>query len=446
MFKIRKGLDIRIKGKADEKLLGEISTYNFAVRPHDFQGINPKLKVKVGQNIKQGEIIFFDKYRELVKIPSPVSGFVKDIVRGEKRKILEIIIEKDENNPLKHEVNNLDFSDKEQITNFLSDTGLISLFIQRPYGIVANPEDRPRDIFINFFDSAPLAPNYDFILKDKKNEIQKALEFLSFLTEGKIYCSLKPNSILKDFIPNNEKIEINYFAGPHPSGLVGTHINKIKPINKGEIVWTLNAYDLPIIGNLLINGVLELERIIALTGSSLENTGYYKITACSNLESNNLKLKNNEKVRIISGNVLNGINISESPYFGFYENMISIIPEGDKYEFLGWALPGLKKFSNSGAFLSGLLKFGKYNLNTNINGGQRAYVVTGEYEKVCPLNIYPQLLLKAIITNDIDKMEQLGIYEVIEEDFALCEFVCSSKIDVQELIRQGLDEMRKEMA
>lgn len=445
-FKIRKGLDIRIKGEADKQIVGEIKADLFALRPDDFIGITPKINVKEGQVINRGEILFYDKYRELVKIPSPVSGVVKAIVRGEKRKILEIIIEKGEDNTVKHNINESNFSSRQSIVEFLSQTGIVSLIKQRPYGIIANPIDEPRDIFINFFDSAPLAPDYDFLLKDKKEEILKALNFLSLLTNGKIYCGLKSNSILTGFIPDNEKFVINYFKGSHPSGLVGTHINKIKPINKNEIIWTLDAADLHIIGHLLISGEFKAERIIALAGAGVKNPGYYKIIQGANIESLKDKLVNDIENRIISGNILTGINISNSPYFGFYDKMISVIPEGKHYELLGWALPGIKKFSNSKSFLSGILPIGKFNLNTNLNGGQRAYVVTGEYEKVCPLDIFPQLLIKAIMTNDIDRMEQLGIYEVIEEDFALCEFVCSSKIDVQDILRKGLDEMRKEMA
>ncbi|MDD3687819.1 MAG: Na(+)-translocating NADH-quinone reductase subunit A [Bacteroidales bacterium] len=445
-FKIRKGLDIRIKGQAEIKIAGEINSAIFALRPDDFKGITPKLKLKEDEIVKRGEIVFFDKYNPQLTFASPVAGKIKEIVRGEKRKILEILIEKSGDDAIKFDIIPQLFSEKKIAQQFLSETGLISFITQRPYGIVANPEDLPRDIFVNFFDSAPLAPDYEFILKEKDAELKKALEFISVLTDGKVYCNLKKSSSFANIIPNTGKTEINYFEGPHPSGLAGTHINKIKPLNKGEIVWTIDAADLAIFGHLLINGEYLPERLIAVTGSVIKSPAYYKIVAGADMSSIKGEFNIAEDFRIISGNVLTGTDITKSPYLGIKDSMISVIPEGNKYEMFGWVLPGFKKFSNSGTFLSGILPIGKFELDTNLHGGHRAYVVTGEYEKVCPLDIYPQLLIKAILANDIDKMEQMGIYEVIEEDLALCEFVCTSKNDIQEVLRDGLDLLRKEMA
>lgn len=445
-FKIRKGLDIRILGQAETKIVGEVKSSLFVLRPDDFKGITPKLKLKEDEIVKRGEIVFFDKYNPLLTIASPVAGKIKEIVRGEKRKILEVIIEKSGDDAVKFDINNQIFTDQKIAQQFLSDTGLITFITQRPYGIVANPTDIPRDIFVNFFDSAPLAPDYEFILNEKDAEIKKAVEFISVLTDGKVYCNLKKASKFSAIIPNNGKTEINYFDGPHPSGLAGTHINKIKPLNKGEIVWTIDAADLAIFGHLLINGEYLPERLIALTGSVVKSPAYYKIVAGADLSSLKNEFNKADDFRLISGNVLTGTDISKSPYLGVKDTMVSVIPEGNKYEMFGWVLPGFKKFSNSGTFLSGILPVGKFDLDTNLHGGHRAYVVTGEYEKVCPLDIYPQLLIKAILANDIDKMEQMGIYEVIEEDLALCEFVCTSKNDIQEVLRGGLDLLRKEMA
>lgn len=445
-FKIRKGLDIRIIGQAETKMAGEIKSSFFALRPDDFKGITPKLKLKEDEIVKRGDIVFFDKYNPLLTFASPVAGKIKEIVRGEKRKILEIVIEKSGDDVVKFDISPQILTDKKSAQQLLSDSGLIAFITQRPYGIVANPEDSPRDIFVTFFDSAPLSPDYEFILKEKDAEIKKAIEFISVLTDGKVYCNLKKSSRFSELIPDNGKTEINYFDGPHPSGLAGTHINKIKPLNKGEIVWTIDAADLAIFGHLLINGEYMPEKLIALTGSVVKSPAYYKIIAGSDLSSIRNEFKIAEDFRIISGNVLTGTDITSSPYLGIKDSMITVIPEGNKYEMFGWVLPGFKKFSNSGTFLSGILPVGKFELDTNLHGGHRAYVVTGEYEKVCPLDIYPQLLIKAILANDIDKMEQMGIYEVIEEDLALCEFVCTSKNDIQEVLRDGLDLLRKEMA
>lgn len=445
-FKIRKGLDIRIIGQAETKIEGEIKPSLFALRPDDFKGITPKLKFKEDEIVKRGDIVFFDKYNPLLTVASPVAGKIKQIVRGEKRKILEVVIEKSGDDSVKFEINPQLFTDKSMAQKLLSDSGFISYVTQRPYGVVASPEDTPRDIFVNFFDSAPLAPDYEFILKEKDAEIRKGLEFISVLTEGKVYCNLKKPSRFSELVPNNGKTEVNYFEGPHPSGLAGTHINKIRPLNKGEIVWTIDLADLAILGHLLINGEYLPERIIAVAGSVVKSPAYFKTLAGSDISLLKKEFNKTEDYRIISGNVLTGTDITKSPFLGIKDSMISVIPEGNKFEMFGWVLPGFKKFSNSGTFLSGLLPLGKYELDTNLHGGHRAYVVTGEYEKVCPLDIYPQLLIKAILANDIDKMEQLGIYEVIEEDLALCEFVCTSKNDIQEVLRDGLDLLRKEMA
>lgn len=445
-FKIRKGLNIRVKGHSENVIAGELKSMVYAVRPDDFAGITPKLNFKEGDSVKRGDILFFDKHNQMIKVASPVAGMIKSIVRGEKRKILEILIESGNDDFSVHKIESNSINDRQKLLQLLSDSGLIAFVKQRPYGIVANPEDVPRDIFISFFDSAPLAPNYDFILGELGIEITKAISVLSELTDGKVYCSLKPGSKLKDFIPALDNVEINYFDGPHPAGLVGTQINKIKPINKGDIVWTIDAADLPIFGHLLINGDYKVERIIAVAGSVVKSPAYFKTTAGVDVSSLNSRFDSKNDFRIISGNVLTGTDISKSPYLGLKDKMISVIPEGNKFELFGWMLPGIKKFSNSGSFLSGLFPVGKYEIDTNFHGGHRSYVVTGEYEKVCPLDIYPQLLIKAVLASDIDKMEQMGIYEIIEEDFALCEFVCTSKIDVQDILQSGIEMMRKEMA
>ncbi|MDR2009168.1 MAG: Na(+)-translocating NADH-quinone reductase subunit A [Bacteroidales bacterium] len=446
-YKIRKGLDIKLKGEPLPEMKGQISAKYFVLRPDDFFGIIPKLKLKKNDTVKRGEVVYFDKNIPEIFFTSPVSGKILDIIRGEKRKIIEIIIEADEKDELvKFDITN-DFTDNpELLKNILLASGAWPLIKQRPYGIVANPNDKPRDIFISFFDSAPLTADFDFILKDKKEQINTALKALKNFTGSKLFLNFKKDSKLVDIIDNKGDYEINYFDGPHPAGLVGVQINHIKPVNKGDIVWTINAADLVIVGNILLTGEYYPERTVALSGSEIKNPGYYKIVAGSDIKEIIKNNTENNNYRVISGSVLTGRNVSDNPSLGFFDTTITVIPEGNHYEMFGWAAPGLNKLSNSKTFLSALIPNKKFEIDTNLHGGERAYVVTGEYEKVCPMDIYPQLLVKAVITEDIDKMEQLGIYEVIEEDLALCEFVCTSKIEVQSIIRSGLELIRKEMS
>jgi Na+-transporting NADH:ubiquinone oxidoreductase subunit A len=446
IFKIRKGLNINLVGQAEHFIGDDFKSKLYTLRPTDFAGITPKLILNEGDSVKRGEVVFFDKYQPDIKFTSPVNGKISKIVRGDKRKLLEVVIEANVDD------NTVSFGEKiksnnpEEIKEVMLESGAWPFFKQRPYGVIANPEDKPRDIFISFFDSAPLAADHDFILKDKKAEINIAIKKIALLTDGKVYLNFAKKSSLAELIENNTSVEINYFDGPHPAGLVGTHINKIKPINKSEVIWTLAAADLVTIGHLFITGEFLPERLFALAGSEVRKPRYFKAIAGADLSELLKREIVSENVRIISGNVLTGTDISLNPALGFYDYTVSVIPEGNKFEMFGWALPGFNKFSTSTTFASSLIPRKKFVIDTNFHGGHRSLVVTGEYEKVCPLDIYPQLLLKAIITVDIDKMEQLGIYEVIEEDLALCEFVCTSKTEIQQILREGLDLVRKEMS
>lgn len=446
IFKIRKGLDISLIGQADQIIGEEIKALYYTLRPTDFAGLTPKMVLKEGDPVKRGEVVYCDKYKPEIKFVSPVSGTIKSVVRGEKRKLLEIIIFAEDSDDYVSFKEMLNITGADDFKKLLLESGVWPLFKQRPYGTIANSNDSPRDIFINFFDSAPLSANFEFVLKDKATEINSALSKILLLTNGKIYLNFPNKSKLVDIIENKQAYEINYFSGPHPAGLPGTHINKIKPINKGEVIWTVNAADLPIIGNLIINGEYNPERIIAISGSVVKKPCYYKLKSGADISEFLKNALNSENYRFISGNVLTGTYSNLDKSLGYYDNCITIIPEGNKFEMFGWALPGFNKFSVSNSFASKLFPHKKFNIDTNFHGGHRSYVVTGEYEKVCPIDIYPQLLIKAVLAEDIDKMEQLGIYEVIEEDLALCEFVCTSKIEVQEIIRNGLDLVRKEMS
>ncbi|MFR9649690.1 MAG: Na(+)-translocating NADH-quinone reductase subunit A [Rikenellaceae bacterium] len=446
-IKLRKGLDIKLKGAAELVLNKLPMATRYAVSPLDFEGVTPKLLVKVGDVVKAGEPLFFDKSNERVLFTSPVSGVVCEIQRGAKRKILNVIVESSAEQSYK-EFNQLDckVAPKEQIVETLLSSGLWSMIIQRPYGVIANPSDTPRDIFISTFDSAPLAPDYDYVLSSERVNLQTGVDVLSRLTSGKIHLSLSENSA--GVYSKLQGVEYYSFSGKHPVGNVGVQINNISPLNKGELIWSVNIQDLAIIGRLFNEGKVDMTKVVAIAGSEVARPCYLRLISgapiSSIVEGRIKEQPEGDSVRIISGNVLTGKRACQEGYISFYSNMVTVIPEGDKYEFMGWAMPRFKKFSVSKSYFSWLMPKREYRLDTNLNGGERAFVVTGLYEQYLPMDIYPMHLLKAIIAGDIDKMEALGIYEVIEEDFALCEFVDPSKTEMQELIRQGINLMIKE--
>ncbi len=442
---LSKGLNIRLKGDA-EKTLREFTALHFAVKPTDFIGVFPRMLVKEGDAVKAGTPLFIDKHRENICFPSPVSGMVSEIKRGDKRVLLEVRIEPDG----KNEQERFGTADpasltKAEITEKLLKSGLWSLIRQRPYGIIANPDQTPKAIHISAFDTAPLAPDYDFIVNGKGELFQTGLDALAKLTDNKVHLNIGNNTSAKEFL-NSRNVDITTFKGPHPAGNVGIQIHHIDPINKGDIVWFAGVQDVITIGNLFKQGVYNSEIILALAGSEVVKTGYYKTRrgACiGKLIEGNIKEGN---VRYISGNVLTGTQIRPDSFTGYYDSAVTVIPEGNYHEFLGWALPGLDKLSFSRSFPSWLMPGKKYTVDTNLHGGERAFVMTGQFEKVLPMDIYPLQLLKAILVEDIDLMENLGIYEVEPEDFALCEFIDTSKTEIQTILRKGLETMRKEMS
>lgn len=447
VIKIRKGLNIKLQGEADKSLITRIVPEHYALKPTDFIGITPKLSVNIGDHVQVGSRVFHNKYNEQIIFTSPVSGKITGIKRGEKRVIEEIIIKADtQQNFLNFNPANPTKLSREEIIEKLLKSGVWPCIRQRPYSTIANPNNRPKAIFISAFDTNPLAPDNDFILHGKGEIFQTGLDALIRLTDGKVHLNVNCELGISKVLTHSKGVQINQFYGPHPAGNVGVQIHHIDPINKGDIVWYLYPQDVLTIGQLFLEGKYDASCIIALTGSEVLNPKYYKILrgACiKSIVENNVT---NGHLRYISGNVLSGKKIQKDGFVGFYDSQITIIPEGDHYEFLGWAKPGLNKFSFSRTFLSTLNPWKKYNLNTNIHGGERAFVSTGIYEKVLPMDILPMQLLKAIIIEDIDLMENLGIYEVDEEDFALCEVVCPSKIEIQSIIRKGLDLARKEMS
>ena len=446
VIKIKKGLDIKLKGGAEKILNDTAIAATFAIKPTDFQNLTPKLSVKVDDVVKAGDPLFFDKYHPEVKFTSPVSGKVAAVNRGERRRILEVVVATDgEQNYRQFGVKDPKNSSRDEIVSHLQESGCWPFIIQRPYSVIANPKDKPKAIFISAFDSNPLAPDYDFILQNEAENFQKGLDALAKLTDGDINLSVDNKFKVSAVFENVKQVTLHKISGPHPAGNTGIQIHHIDPINKGDLVWTVNPADVVIIGRLFAKGIFDATRIVALTGSQVKKPRYLKTILGTKVEqilSDNI---NEGENRYISGNILTGTKISANGYLGFYDSHFTVIPEGKYHEFLGWMLPGLKKFSVSHTFLSWLTPNKEYALDTNTHGGKRAFVFNDEYNKVVPMDVLPTFLLKAILAEDIDKMEQLGIYEISEEDFALCEFICTSKIGVQEIVRKGLNLMQKEM-
>lgn len=449
VIKIRRGLDIRLKGTAVKTVSASDKSDLYAVKPTEFKGIEPRVLVKKGQEVLSGTPLFCDKTHPEIVFVSPVRGIVEDILRGERRKLLDIVVRSGSEpgfEPLqKGEPSTMD---SDAVRQQILKSGLWPSFIQRPYGVLANPADQPRDIFISSFDTAPLAADYDFILEDDVQAFSTGIRALQKLTTGKVHIGLDARRVPSKVFSNLKDVEYHLFSGPHPTGNVGIQIHHVTPVNKGELVWTINPQLVALIGRTFLLGRIDSTRTFALAGSCIKEPQYIKgISGMAVAPVLAGRLASQElQPRIISGTVLTGTNIGENGYLGFYDSLISVIPEGNYFDLLGWAMPGANKFSMSRTFLSSLLPGKSWDIDTNLKGGHRAFVMTGQYDKVFPMDIYPVHLLKAALINDIDLMEQLGIYEVIEEDMALCEFVCTSKMEVQEILRNGLDMVRKEMS
>jgi Na+-transporting NADH:ubiquinone oxidoreductase subunit A len=446
IISIHKGLNISLKGSA-EKVLSKIPiSSDYAVKPDDFQGLTPKLTVTEGEQVSAGTPLFVDKYNPDIRFVSPVSGTVSRILRGDRRKLLSVTVTpSDEPQYIQHPVKDIKSLSREEVIQRMLESGAWPFLKQRPYGILAKPGDNPKAIFISGFNSAPLGPDVDFALTGEGVAFQAGIDALRKLSNT-IHLGLNDQVSANSIFRKIKGVEAHTFTGPHPAGNVGIQIHHLSPINKGEIVWTIEPQHVVSLGRLFLKGIYDVSKVVALVGSEVKKPRYFRIISGANITPLQSYINTPSNPRYISGDVLTGANIGATGHLGFYDTMISIIPEGDYYEFLGWANPfRMKKYSVSRSYFSWIFPHKEYALDTNINGGQRAFVMTGEYEKVLPMDIYPVHLLKAILAEDIDRMEQLGIYEVIEEDLALCEFVCTSKIDVQHLLRQGINLMIKEM-
>ncbi len=493
MIKIKRGLDLPIGGVAVRRVTDACDIGTYAVRPTDYVGLVPRLLVAEGDRVSAGDALFCDKNDARVRFVSPVSGVVKAVVRGEKRKLLAVVVErgeweneegkKYEHTPVFDRLTkdeavataNSQFSilNSQFLKESMLQQGLWPMVRQRPFGTVANPDGNPKAIVVSCFDSAPLAPDYDFALQGREQDLCKGLEALASLTEGTLFVTFRPGQRLASVVeqkvlPCCGNVSVQYVEGPHPAGNVGTQIAQLCPISKGETVWTMTPQDVAVLGHWAETGEYCPERVVAVAGPQAKNPCYYRIVAGACMErivrsqllnpdypALEMSEESLNRVRAVSGNVLSGERIAPDGFIGAYDSLLTLLPEGDYYDFMGWLMPGLDKYSFSRTFLSGFLRLLSkaklindevidYRFDTNLHGGVRPLVFTGDMERVFPFDIYPLQLLKACIVGDVELMEKLGIYEVEPEDFALCEFIDPSKTEMQVVIREALEKLRKE--
>ncbi|MBC8302894.1 MAG: Na(+)-translocating NADH-quinone reductase subunit A [Pelagibacterales bacterium] len=446
-IRIKNGLTINLKGAAKNIVKEAPYPKSVSLNPSNFHLIIPKMVVRVGEKVNVGDVIFYSKKDERIKFCSPVDGLIKEIVRGAKRKIIEIVIDVDKNQKkLEHNIIELEKLNADEIKNIILNSGCWPFIKQRPYEIIANPSEKPKSIFISSFNSAPISADFQIILDDQKEEFKTGLKVLSKLTDGEINICIKKD--ISTFINDIKGIKTHIVSGPHPSGNVGVQIHHINPINSGERVWTLGPEDVAILGRFFLTGFYNPIRTIAVSGAPVKYPKYYKTIIGSELREiiNDVGIDLKDSLRIINGDVLTGTKVEPDNYLGFYNNTVSVLREGNQYRMFGWVpfinnkIPSIYKTSFSWLFPNN-----KYDLDTNLNGEERAFVVTGEMEKVFPMDIFPMQLLKECMAENIDKMESLGIYEVAPEDFSLIDYSSSSKIEAQYIIRKGLDLMIKEV-
>ena len=445
VIKLRKGLDINLKGKAAEQVVAVKDPGFYSLVPDDFTGVTPKVVVKEQEYVMAGGPLFIDKNHPEVKFVSPVSGVVTSVERGARRKVMNIVVE------AAKEQDYVEFGKMEpakmnaqQVKEALLNAGLFAFIRQRPYDVIADPNVNPKAIFVSAFDSSPLAPDFELALKGEEVNFQTGLDALAKM--AKTYLSIRVNQ-KSAALTAAKNVEINVFDGPHPAGNVGVQINHLSPVVKGEAVWTIGAEAVLFIGRLMNTGRVDFTRTVAVTGSEVLKPAYCKLKVGALLTD---VFKGNvtagKELRYISGNVLTGKKISANGYLGAFHSQLSVIEEGnDTHEMLGWIMPRFNQFSTSHSYFSWLMGKKEYSFDARIKGGERHMIMSNEYDRVFPMDIFPEYLVKAIIAGDIDRMEALGIYEVAPEDFALCEFVCSSKVEVQRIVRAGLDMLRAEM-
>ncbi len=466
VVKIKKGLDLPIAGAAERRTSDARSIRTYAVKPADYVGLVPRLLVAEGDRVKAGDPLLCDKQDDRIRFTSPVDGTVKAVVRGAKRLLLAVVVEADGSAQAAAPNQFIEGSIKERMLQ----CGLWTRLIQRPFGTVPSPDAKPKAMVVSCFDSAPLAPDYDYVLQGREEDFCRGLEALTELFDGDLHLGFRPQQRLAAVVASalrNSRVKTHFIDGPHPAGNVGTQIARFCPINKGESVWTMGVQDVVVLGRLARTGEYRPERVVAVAGPSIRNPHYYRTTlgACvtSIVEAQRLNpaypllQRPDSGDRIISGNVLSGSRIEADGFLGANDSLLTFLPEGNYYDFMGWLIPTIRRFSFSRTFASGFLspatcccgmkmpRFeGFWKFDTNTHGDVRPLVFTGSFERVFPFDIYPTQLIKACIVGDIELMENLGIYEVEPEDFALCEFIDTSKTDIQPIIREALEKLRKE--
>lgn len=447
VIKLRKGLDINLKGKAAKQKFSVKAAAQYALVPDDFVGMTPKVVVREGDKVKAGDALFVNKKQTDVKFASPVSGVVQAVVRGDRRKVLRVVVEADKDQQY------VDFGQKQvasldgdAVVKALLDAGLFGYINQLPYAVSTTPDQKPRAVFVSALRDMPLAGDFEYELQGNEEDFQTGLTALSKVAP--VYLGIGAKQTSKA-LTEAKDVEVNVFDGPCPAGNVGVQVNNIAPVNKGEVVWTVDPTAVIFFGRLFRTGKVDLRRLVAVAGSEITKPEYAEVLVgqpIADLLEGRLAAKNH--VRIINGNPLTGRKATMDDFVGGHTSEITVIPEGDNVdEMLGWILPRTNDFSVSRSYFSWL--FGKnkeYALDARVKGGERHMIMSGEYDKVLPMDIYAEYLIKAIIAGDIDRMEQLGIYEVAPEDFAVAEFVDSSKLELQHIVRQGLDMLRKENA
>ena len=444
-IELKKGLDIPIKGVAARKVVKTVVPATVAVKPTDFKGLVPRLLVREGDRVLAGSPVLADKQRPEVLFTSPVSGTVKEVVRGDKRKLLAVVVEADgEGGCVDFGARAVQALDGDSVRELLLKSGLWPFIVQRPYGVMADPALKPKAVFVSALDTAPLAPDTDFALADKASDIQTGLTALSKLTEGGVHLSIGSADYAKSPFHKMEGVITHIVSGPHPAGNVGVQISHVSPIRKGETVWTVSPLGVAAIGHLVNTGKVDLSRKVAVTGPAAEDPAYVETIAGAPVAD---LVTVSEGVRVVDGDVLTGQVLSPDGYLGFFTDQITLLREGNEREVLGWAkIFRPKVHSSSRTYFSWLCPKKKYDMDTNLHGGVRAFVQSKCFEDVTPMEIFPIYLIKACLAGDIDKMEKFGIYEVLPEDLALCDYVDPSKNEIQDIIAQGIDLMIKEMA
>ena len=449
-IKLNRGLDIPMTGQAAPETGSICRPAVFAVVPDHFAGITPRLDVREGDIVKAGQPLFHDKQFVSMMFAAPVSGKVLAVNRGERRKIMSISIEADTEIQYERFESDLAAMTGEEVKALLLKAGVWSYIKQRPYDCIANPDKQPKAVFVSSFDSAPLAPDYEYVLKGHATELQAGITALSKMSGKPVQVGVRYGAKATD-VRNLKNAEITEFAGPHPAGNVGVQINHVSPVNKGETVWTVNIQDVLVIGRLFTKGIVDMQKLVALTGPLVTDPKYYRVLPGMPVSTVfGCNIEKGIPARCIAGNVLSGCKVEADETISPYDNQYTVIDEGSEtHEFMGWLMPRFSTFSQNhsvpSSFLRCLAKAANWTYDARMLGGRRAIIVSGEYDKVFPMDIYPEYLIKAMIAGNLDKMEQLGAYEVAPEDFALPEYVCTSKMPLQAIVRKALDNMKQEL-